>query len=70
MARSKYHLTYNLIEGTEEYAKEFCERINANLKPYPRRRYPAHYTPYQIKDNYGPGKDWNGWICWYYYSNC
>lgn len=69
MAR-KYHLTYHLIEGEEQKAINYCNEHNAHLQPYAKRKYPAHYTEYSIKDNYGPGKDWTGWIVWYHYATC
>lgn len=62
----KYNLAYHLVEGDEAGAARFCAEVNAAASPYVRRRYPASYTPYHIKDNYGPGKDWSGWICWYH----
>lgn len=65
---SKYYLTYKLIENDENAARLFCNDVNATATPYQRRKYPAHYTPYNIRDNYGPGMDWNGFICWYHYS--
>ena len=63
----KYHLTYHLVEGEETQAQRYCDEIRASQDAYARRKYPAHYTPYKIKDNYGKGKDWNGYICWYHY---
>lgn len=62
----KYYLSYHLVEGEEANAIKFCDEINSGLTKYMRANHPAHYTPYYIKDNYGPGKDWDGWICWYY----
>lgn len=62
----RYRLRFHLVEGDEREARAFCERINANLNAYARRRYPAHYTPHLIRDNYGKGRDWNGFICWFH----
>lgn len=64
MARQKYHLTFKLIES-EKDVKEFCDRHNAEASPYERKRYPAHYTPYQTSDN-----SFDGYIAWYHYKNC
>ena len=68
--RVRYRLTFELIEdnfeGAEQYAKDFCKKMDSYLSPYARKKYPAHYLPHEFKDNYGPGKDWNGFIVWYY----
>lgn len=66
--KRRYHLGYKLIERSEDAAREFCADCNRTATPYQRKRYPAHYTPHTIRDNYGPGKDWTGFICWYYYA--
>lgn len=62
----KYYPTFHLIEGDEKLAKTYVDGITSRQDAYARRKYPAHYTPYHIENNYGPGKHWDGWICWYY----
>ena len=62
----RYQLRYQLIEGSETAAKAFCRRENLSATRYIRKNKPAHYAPYEIRDNYGTGKHWNGFICWYY----
>lgn len=64
---ARYHLAFHLVEGDETAARVFCERENAAASPYQRRRYRATYNRHVIKDNYGAGRDWNGFICWYWY---
>ena len=64
----RYYWTAKLIEGDEEAARAFCERENRDNTPYARRRYPATYHPHTIPDNYGPGLDWSGFLCWYVYA--
>lgn len=66
MAR-RYHPAFELFKGDEEAARAFCERINKGYTPYARKYHRAHYTPYTIRDNYGPGLDWEGFIAWYCY---
>ena len=67
--KREYRLTSTLIEGREEAARARCDRLNAAASPYQRRNHPAHYCPYTIPDNYGPGRPWQGWIVWHYYKN-
>ena len=57
---SKYRYTFE-FQQTEEQAKAFCERINANLTKYMRKNKPAHFTPWRSQDE----KE-NLFICWYY----
>ena len=66
----KYHLTYHLVEGSEADAQAYRNDCNARMTPYGRKAHPATYTTYTIKDNYGPGQDWNGRIVWHYYTTC
>ena len=64
---ARYREMFHLVEGNEAAARAFCEQMNASATPYQRRRYPATYTRHVIKDNYGAGRDWIGFICWYSY---
>lgn len=65
MAR-RYHLSFKLFKD-EEAARVFCDRINRDYTPYARKHHRADYTPHTIRDNYGPGMDWVGFVAWYSY---
>lgn len=58
--RYKYRYTFDFFE-TEDQAKAFCDGINAEASLYARKRYPAHYTPWNSAD----GTE-HLFIAWYY----
>lgn len=57
--KTKYQLRYEVV-FSEGKAREFCEQQNKKATYYMRKHHPAHYTPWD------DGKDYKGFICWYY----
>lgn len=49
------------FKDTEEQAIAFCESINRSLSSYRRKKYPAHYTPWQSSSP----SDKARFVCWY-----
>lgn len=58
--RYKYRSTFDFFD-TEEQAKAFCDRYNSEASAYVRKKYQAHYTPWQSQN----GKE-HKFIAWYY----
>ena len=57
--RKKYQYRFKFVD-TEEEAKEFCEAQNRQATRYMRKNHPAHYTPWNSRDEYK-------FVCWYYW---
>ena len=55
----KYNLTYQFFD-TEEQARAFCDRENANGTKWKRAKHKAHFTSWRSMN----GKE-NKFIAWY-----
>lgn len=54
----KYRETFRIV-GTEEEARAFCDKINAEHSAYMRAKHPATFTAWAGRDGS------SGFICWF-----
>lgn len=57
---NRYRLSYRIVR-TELDALAFCKLADSRVSRYARKRYPAHYTPWD------DGAGFHGFVCWYVY---
>lgn len=58
----RLQLSFTFCE-TEPEARELCKQYDAQATPYCRKRYPAHFTPWQSTSP----TDTAHFIVWYHY---
>lgn len=56
----KYRLEFKFVD-TEEEAKDFCDKHQAQQNAYGKRKHKPHYTPWASTDN----KE-HKFVVWYY----
>ena len=64
MKATRYHYTFDFVD-TAEQARAEVARLNARATRYIREHKPAHFTPWEARNNEGEVIE-KKYIVWYY----